>query len=97
MKAKLEFDLDNYEDELEFKKTVSANDAFLALHELDNRLRAIARYGVGIGEGDKMKIHEDVHIITGKESEILEELVDRIRTIYFDVLSDYNVNMNLLE
>ena len=44
MKAKLEFDLDDPSDRKAHKRCVSATDAYLCLHDIDNMLRQKIKY-----------------------------------------------------
>ena len=44
MKAIIEFDLDDYSDRKAHKRAISATDAFLVLHELDNYFRNKLKY-----------------------------------------------------
>ena len=97
MKAKLEFDCDETHDMNAFKRAVSATDAFLALHEIDSELRKITKYSSGIDIGNKMALPEGAHIITEKESELLHELADSIREMYYRVLESNGINMDILE
>jgi len=45
MKGKLEFDLNEPFETSAFKRASSATDAYLAIHDIQERLRNLAKYG----------------------------------------------------
>ena len=97
MKAILEFDLDDYSDKLAHKRAVSATDAYLVLHDLDNELRSMLKYDMDIGVGKKIALPEGMHTITEHEANLLYEVVCGIKIKLNKILEDRGVNMGDLE
>lgn len=94
MKAKLEFDLDDFSDKKAHLRAIAATDAFLALHDIDNMLRG---YSKGIGVGDVIHLPDGPHRLNVFESELLHRVCEIIRGNVADILDVYGVNMGYLE
>lgn len=97
MKAKLEFDLEDYSDQLSHRRAISATDAYLVLHDLDNMLREYTKYSKNISEGSEIALPEGYHKITEIESVLLHGLADTIRMKFGEIKEKYNINMDDLE
>ena len=97
MKAKLEFDLDDHSDRLSHKRAVSATDVYLALHDFDNELRNMVKYGKLIETGQDIPLPEGYHKVTEKESELLHHVVSHIRLTLANQLEERGINMDDLE
>lgn len=82
MKAKLEFDYDDFHDQLAHRRAVSATDAFLALHSIEELLRNVYKYETL--NGDKVP--------RGALG-----VVDKLRDEFYTILRKYNVNLEDLE
>lgn len=78
MKAKLEFDLDDFEDRQSHMRCVKSLDLSLLLWDLDQELR------------NRTKNASD----TSTEEEI--RVADEIRTILFQLMSKYNIDLEEL-
>lgn len=97
MKAILEFDLDDPSDRNSHKRAISADNAYIALHEIDNMLREYVKYGKGISSGSSYALPDGYHTITEQESILLHQFADEIRIKMARLLKENGVNMGYLE
>jgi hypothetical protein len=97
MKAKLEFDLDEWPDKKAHKRAVSATDAYLALHDIDNKLREYVKYEKGIDAGSTWNLPLGSHELTESEACLMWHLAQKIRTEINCILSERGVNLDDLE
>lgn len=81
MKAKLEFDLDDPSDRKAHKRCISATDAYLCLHDIDNMLRQKIKYELPIEE------NSNTTLLT----------VESIREEIYSILELHGIDMNDLE
>lgn len=81
MKAKLEFDLDDPSDRKAHKRCVSATEAYLCLHDIDNMLRQKIKYELPIEE------NSNITLLT----------VESIREEIYSILESHGINMDDLE
>lgn len=68
MKAILEFDMTEYLEKLRFNMAVSATDAYLVMHHLDNYLRSELKY-----KDHKPEVWEALEAVRNKLGELQEE------------------------
>jgi hypothetical protein len=97
MKAILEFDLDEPIDRSAHKRAVNADDVYIALHNINEELRAHAKYGVLINEGVQVALPEDYHTITEKESALLYNFIHHIRGSIRNIIEKQGINLDDLE
>ena len=97
MKAKLEFDLDDPSDKKAHLRCTKATEAYIALHEIDQELRAMVKYEKGIATGTKIGLPEGYHEITTKESELLYEVVWNLRREIGSIMEKLGIDLNDLE
>jgi len=97
MKGKLEFDLDDPSDRLAHKRASNATNAYIAFHEIDNMLREYVKYNKNINPGDKIALYDGYHEITEKESIILNEFAQIIRSKICSITTENDINMDDLE
>lgn len=97
MKATLTFDLDDHDDKLAHKRAISATDAYITLHEIDNMLREYTKYSKDINEGDSIALPEKEHVLTEVESNLLNQFALNIRYKIGNILEDHGVNMDDLQ
>lgn len=97
MKAKLEFDLDDFSDRKAHKRCVSATDAYITLYEIDQELRSIIKYDKDISVGAKYCTPEGDEEITERESYILNDFADKLRTKIHEIIEKNGINLNDLE
>ena len=81
MKAKLEFDLDDPSDRKAHKRCVSATEAYLCLHDIDNMLRKKIKYELPIEK------NSNTTLLT----------VESIREEIYSILELHGIDMNDLE
>ena len=81
MKAKLEFDLDDPSDRKAHKRCVSATDAYLCLHDIDNLLRQKIKYELPMEE------NSNTALLT----------IESIREQIYSILESHGINMEDLE
>ena len=94
MKAKLEFDLNDYDDKLAHKRAVSSTDTYIALVKINEKIRSHVKYGVSIEEGAKMALPEGYHTITEKESELLHQFALNIQWDIGHIIEECGVNLD---
>lgn len=97
MKAKLEFDLDDPSDRKAHKRCVSATDAYLCLHDIDNMLRDYTKYSKGIDVGDKIALPEGWYTLNSYESQLLHTLAEIIRGKVNEITKDNRIDIEDLE
>ena len=97
MKAKIEFDLDDPSDRLAHLRCTKATDAYIALHEIDNELRAMVKYEKNISAGTKVGLPEGWHEITPKESDLLHEVIWHLRREVGGIMERLGINLDDLE
>ena len=97
MKATIEFDLDDPSDRKAHKRCTNATEAYIALHEIDNELRAMVKYDKNIASGTKIALPDGYHEVTEKESDLLYEVVWSIRKRVSNIVQDLGVNLDDLE
>lgn len=85
MKAKLEFDLEDVEDERSLKRALKANDYELALYEMQQKVFRPARKH-GYGDASIQKILD--------ENPACAELVEKLEQLFYDILEDYEINLD---
>jgi hypothetical protein len=88
MKASLEFNLDDMDDEMSHFRCIRALDMALVLHDFDEKLRSMARYA----ESDRilnLAVNgQDVHIPAGA--------LEAVRALFHDVMESRGINMEEL-
>ena len=89
-KGILEFNLDDPYDRSAHKRAVSATDAYIAFHDIDNVLRDMLKYDKIIGEGKEIALPEGLHTITHIEAILLNQVVQYIRSKVSRVLEVRN-------
>jgi len=99
MKGKLEFDLDEPSDRLAHKRCVSATDAYIALHEIANKVFRPARKH---GYDDKrlnelMETSREIIDKDGCETRLGYEIISVLEDRFYKILEEYNVNLDDLE
>lgn len=97
MKATIEFDLDDPSDRKAHKRCTNATEAYIALHEIDNELRAMVKYDKNIASGTKIALPEGYHEITEKESELLYQVIWSLRIELGGIMEKLGVNLDDLE
>ena len=97
MKAILEFDLDDFEDRNSHKRAITATDAYIALHKIDDKLRDYVKYDMNISPGCRIALPEGYHIITEIESILLNTLASIIRSEINEIIKNQDINMGDLE
>ena len=97
MKAKLEFDLGDPSDRKEYLRCTKATEAYIALHQIDQELRAMVKYEKGIATGTKIALPEEYHEITTKESELLYEIIWSLRKEVNEIIENLGINLKDLE
>ena len=97
MKATLEFDLNDHYDKLSHRRALAGTDAYLAFNDIDSKLRAMTKHGVGTGAGKVVNLPTGPHVITEHEAELLYEIVMGIRAKFNQTLEYYSINMGDLE
>lgn len=97
MKAILEFNLDEYEDRLKHRRCIGATNAYIALHEIDKELRSIIKYDKHILPGSKYSTPDGLKEITERESCILNEFANLLRTKIAQIVQDNNIDLNDLD
>jgi len=97
MKAKLEFDLEDYSDKLAHKRCVSATDAYIALHNIDNKLREYVKYSKNIRPEDEWYLPDKAYKLTDHEACLMWHLARKIRSEISEIINDLGVNLDDLE
>lgn len=91
MKAKLEFDLDDFNDRKAHKRCVSATDAYIALHKIANEIfRPNRKHGYE-------KEIEDLFDALGDDAEIGTEIIDKLETKFYNTLEELGLDLDDLE
>lgn len=83
-KAKLEFDLDNIDDESEFYRVTNARNMAVALWEISHRLRREC-------EGEIQQKHD-----RGEKEGSMYEGMDMVMEKIHEILMDYNLDVDRL-
>ena len=74
MKAILEFNLDDVSDRLAHKRCVNATNAYIALFEVNEKLRQINKYGDGTDKVDVGELREIIFDIFDANGVNLDDL-----------------------
>jgi len=96
-KAILEFDLDDYDENQKFQRMLAADSLFSALHEVGNKVFRPARkhgYSDPIFQAliDNCPILKDS---MGDEYSVGYEIISQLEDIFYNILAEENVNMDL--
>lgn len=99
MKAKLEFDLDDPSERLEHERCIKATKAYIALHEIGERLFRPARKH---GYSDPMLnnlLETSREIIGGEghETKLGFEVVSKLEDMFYQILQECDVDLDILE
>ena len=97
MKATIEFDLDDPSDKKAHRRCTNATEAYIALHEIDNELRAMIKYEKNIAPGTRVALPEGYHEITEKESKLLYEVIWGLRREFGGIMEKLGINLDDLE
>lgn len=97
MKATLEFDLDDPSDKKAHKRCVDATNVYIALHEIDNKLREYVKYEKNIKKGDSWALPLGFHELTDNEACLMWHLAQRIRSEISSIINEHGVNLDDLE
>jgi hypothetical protein len=91
MKAKLEFDLDDFGDRKAHKRCVSATNAYIALNKIAEEVfRPNRKHGYG-------KEIEDLFDALGDDAEIVTEIVDKLETKFYNIIEELGLDLDDLE
>lgn len=88
-KAILEYDLNDEYDKNAYKRALDSTKAYLALHDIGNKLRSMDKYQSVQGQ------QEITDLLQNNEG--CERLVELIREIFFEILDENKIDMNDLE
>lgn len=87
-KAILEFNLDDSHERNAHTRAVKSTSAYIALSEIQNSLRRMAKYGSHENDGI-------TNLLQNNEGCV--ELVELIREVVYQIIEDNDINMNDLE
>lgn len=97
MKAKLEFNLKDFDEEMKFKRTLKATDAYIALHDIQNEFRNYLKYNKDIGAGKMLALPDDQYIITERESKLIHKVIELFNGKFHQILEYNEINLDDLE
>lgn len=91
MKAKLEFDLDDFSDRKAHKRCVSATNAYIALYKIANEIfRPNRKHGYE-------KEIEELFDALGDDAEIGTEIVDKLETKFYNIIEELGLDLDDLD
>jgi hypothetical protein len=88
-KATLEYDLSDEFERNAHKRALNSTDAYLALHKIENTLRAMHKY-------QSLQNQEEITNLL-QNNEECNKLVELIRDVFYNILEEEGVNMDDLE
>lgn len=97
MKAKLEFDLDDPSDRRAHLRCTKATEAYIALFNIDNKLREYVKYEKGISPGSTWNLPDGSCKLTEHESSVMWHLAHQIRKEIAEIVQDLGINLDDLE
>tara|TARA_R100000951_G_scaffold7705_1_gene7196 strand:- start:7938 stop:8261 length:324 start_codon:yes stop_codon:yes gene_type:complete len=102
-KAILEFNLDDYDEKLAFKRTLSVDDTYLALGEISNKLFRPARKH-GYGEDDYIqqcidkaiddKCEIDDFELDDFKNDVVTSVIGALESRFHELLEEHNINLD---
>lgn len=98
-KATLEFDLNEIDDQKEFRRAINATKAYLALHAIANEIFRPARKHGYSDEKINQLILKGIEIDSqGFVSEAIgTELISELESMFYKILEENGVDLNDLE
>ena len=91
MKAKLEFDLDDFSDKKAHKRCISSTDAYIALRRIDEEVfKPNRKYGYE-------KDIEDLFEALGEKKYLAEEIVYKLEEKVYNIIEELSLDLNDLE
>lgn len=97
MKATLEFNLDDPSDKRAHARCAKATEAYIALFNIDNKLREYVKYEKGISPGSTWNLPDGSCKLTEHESSVMWHLAHQIRKEIAEIVQDLGVNLDDLE
>jgi hypothetical protein len=98
MKAKLEFDLDDFSDRKAHKRCVSATDAYIALHKIANEIfRPNRKHGYEKDLEDLFEQCDSIKTPLGFDSDAGTEIVSKLESKFYNILEELGLDLDDLE
>jgi len=98
MKAKLEFDLNDYSDKLAHKRAVSSTDAYIALNDIANLIfRPARKHGYDIPRLNELLETSREIITSDGETKLGYEVISMLEERFYNILGEHGVDLSDLE
>jgi hypothetical protein len=98
MKATLEFDLDDYEDEMKHKRAVNSTNAYIVLSQIANEIfRPHRKHGYHGEIQEKLDKCGSATDENGFEIGNGEEVISLLEDKFYSILVEHDINLSDLE